>query len=154
LLRHPAKLAILATIAFHTSARADDVYREGIRRIIPQDIAFARDLGFAVKMLAIARDCDGRVEAHVHLVFLPLNHPLAGIRDELNALFVRGDFADLIDATRNRRTGARPHRVECVRGPTDPADRGNSGVVLSPDARLPTGLVCSHRSPRSSARRA
>jgi homoserine dehydrogenase len=122
-----AKLAILATVAFHTPVRADDVYREGIRRVTTQDIAFARELGFAVKLLAIARDYDGRVEAHVHPAFLPLGHPLAAIRDELNALFVRGDFAgevmtvgrgaggdptasavvaDLIDVARNRSAGA------------------------------------------------
>ncbi len=122
-----AKLAILATIAFHTPVRADDVYREGIRRISPQDIAFARELGFAVKLLALAREQDGRVEARVHPAFLPLDHPLASVRNELNAVFVRGDFAgevmtvgrgaggeptasavvaDLIDVARNRRAGA------------------------------------------------
>jgi len=122
-----AKLAILATIAFHAPVRVDDVFREGIRRISPQDIAFARELGFAVKLLAIARDHEGRIEAHVHPALLPLDHPLAAIRNELNAVFVRGDFAgevmtvgrgaggeptasavvaDLIDVARNRRTGA------------------------------------------------
>ncbi len=122
-----AKLAILATIAFHTPVRADDVFREGIRRISAQDIEFARELGFAVKLLAIARERGGRVEAHVHPALLPLNHPLAAIRDELNAVFVRGDFAgevmtvgrgaggeptasavvaDLIDVARNRRAAA------------------------------------------------
>jgi len=122
-----AKLAILATIAFHAPVRADEVYREGIRSITPQDIAFARELGFTVKLLAIARDHEGRIEAHVHPAFLPIDHPLASIRNELNALFVRGDFAgevmtvgrgaggdptasavvaDLIDVARNRRAGA------------------------------------------------
>jgi homoserine dehydrogenase len=122
-----AKLAILATIAFHTPVRADDVYREGIRRISPQDMAFARELGFAVKLLALAREHQGRVEAHVHPAFLPRDHPLASVRNELNAVFVRGDFsgevmtvgrgaggeptasavvADLIDIARNRRAGA------------------------------------------------
>lgn len=122
-----AKLAILATIAFHTPVRADDVYREGIRRISPQDIAFARELGFAVKLLALAREQEGRVEARVHPAFLPLDHPLASVRHELNAVFVRGDFAgevmtvgrgaggeptasavvaDLIDVARNRKSGA------------------------------------------------
>jgi homoserine dehydrogenase len=121
-----AKLAILATIAFHTPVRVDDVYREGIRRISPQDIAFARELGFAVKLLALAREHQGRVEARVHPAFLPRDHPLASVRNELNAVFVRGDFsgevmivgrgaggeptasavvADLIDIARNRRAG-------------------------------------------------
>ncbi len=122
-----AKLAILATIAFHMPVRADDVYREGIRRISPQDIEFARELGFTVKLLAIARELQGRVEAHVHPAFVPRAHPLAAIRNELNAVFVRGDFAgevmtvgrgaggeptasavvaDLIDVARNHRAGA------------------------------------------------
>jgi homoserine dehydrogenase len=122
-----AKLAILATIAFHTPVRVDDVYREGIRRISPQDIAFARELGFAVKLLALAREHQGRVEARVHPACLPRDHPLASVRNELNAVFVRGDFsgevmivgrgaggeptasavvADLIDIARNRRAGA------------------------------------------------
>lgn len=123
-----AKLAILATIAFHTPVRADDVYREGIRRVSPQDMQFARELGYAVKLLAIAREEEGRVEAHVHPALVPLTHPLAAIRNEFNAVFARGDaagemmivgrgagglptasavVADLIDIARNRRTGAR-----------------------------------------------
>jgi len=122
-----AKLAILATIAFHTPVHADDVYREGIRRVSAQDIAFARELGFAVKLLALAREQQGRIEARVHPALLPLDHPLASIRNELNAVFVRGDFAgevmtvgrgaggeptasavvaDLIDVARNHRAGA------------------------------------------------
>lgn len=118
-----AKLAILAMIAFRTPVRADDVYREGIRKITPQDIAVARELGYAVKLLAIAREHEGKIEAHVHPAFVPKEHPLAAIRNELNAVFVRGDFAgevmtvgrgaggeptasavvaDLIDIARNR----------------------------------------------------
>ena len=123
-----AKLAILATIAFHTPVRADDVYREGIRRVSPQDIQFARELGYAVKLLAIAREQEGRVEARVHPALVPLAHPLAAIRNEFNAVFARGDaagemmivgrgagglptasavVADLIDVARNLRAGAR-----------------------------------------------
>lgn len=123
-----AKLAILTTIAFHTPVRADDVYREGIRRVSPQDIQFARELGYAVKLLAIAREEEGRVEARVHPALLPLTHPLAAIRNEFNAVFARGDaagevmivgrgagglptasavVADLIDIARNQRAGVR-----------------------------------------------
>ncbi len=122
-----AKLAILAMIAFRTPVRAEDVYREGIRRISLQDIEVARELGYTVKLLAIARDHQGAVEVRVHPAFVPGKHPLASIRNELNALFVRGDFAgevmtvgrgaggeptasavvaDLIDIARNRRSGA------------------------------------------------
>jgi homoserine dehydrogenase len=121
-----AKLAILATIAFGTAVRVGDVYREGIRRISAQDIQFADELGFRVKLLAITREQDGRVEARVHPAFLPRTHPLAAIGNELNAVFVRGDavgevmfvgpgaggaptasavVADLIDIARNHRAG-------------------------------------------------
>jgi len=121
-----AKLAILATIAFHTPVHADQVYREGIARVSAQDIEYAAELGYAVKLLAIAREHDGRVEARVHPAFLPRAHPLAAIRNELNAVFVRGDragevmivgrgaggdptasavVADLVDVARNHRRG-------------------------------------------------
>ena len=121
-----AKLAILATIAFHTPVHADQVYREGISRVSPQDIQYAAELGYVLKLLAIAREHDGRVEARVHPAFLPRAHPLAAIRNELNAVFVRGDaagevmivgrgaggdptasavVADLIDVARNHRRG-------------------------------------------------
>ena len=121
-----AKLAILATIAFGTAVRDADVYREGIQRVTAQDIGFAAELGYALKLLAIAREQDGAVEARVHPAFLPLTHPLAAIGNELNAVFVRGDavgevmfvgrgaggpptasavVADLIDVARNRRMG-------------------------------------------------
>jgi homoserine dehydrogenase len=121
-----AKLAILATIAFETAVHVDDVYREGIERISTQDIQFAEELGFVIKLLAIAREEGGRVEARVHPALLPRTHPLAAIGNELNAVFVRGDavgevmfvgrgaggaptasavVADLIDVARNRRAG-------------------------------------------------
>ncbi len=121
-----AKLAILATIAFGTAVHVDDVYREGIQRISAQDIQFAEELGFTIKLLAITREDGGRVEARVHPALLPRAHPLAAIGNELNAVFVRGDavgevmfvgrgaggaptasavVADLIDVARNRRAG-------------------------------------------------
>jgi homoserine dehydrogenase len=123
-----AKLAILATIAFHTPVRTEDVHREGIRRVSPQDFQFARELGYTVKLLAVAREEAGRVEARVHPALVPLTHPLAAIRNEFNAVFVRGDaagemmvvgrgaggqptasalVADLIDIARNHRAGVR-----------------------------------------------
>jgi homoserine dehydrogenase len=122
-----AKLAILAMIAFGIVVHEDSVYREGIRRISAQDFQFAEELGFTIKLLAMAREEDGRVEARVHPALLPRTHPLAAIRDELNAVFVRGDavgevmfvgrgaggpptasavVADLIDVARNRRASA------------------------------------------------
>jgi homoserine dehydrogenase len=122
-----AKLAILTMIAFGIAVHEDSVYREGIGRVSAQDFQFAAELGFAIKLLAIAREEEGRVEARVHPALLPRTHPLAAIRNELNAVFVRGDavgevmfvgpgaggaptasavVADLIDVARNRRAGA------------------------------------------------
>lgn len=85
-----AKLAILASAAFGCQVTNDDVYREGIASITPKDIAFAKELGFAIKLLAIARSQDGEIEARVHPALIPLNHPLATVADEFNAVLVDG----------------------------------------------------------------
>ena len=85
-----AKCAILASIAFNTRVVASDVYREGIARITPQDIADAVRLGYVVKLLAIAELDDGEVSARVHPAMIPAAHPLASVRDANNAVFVEG----------------------------------------------------------------
>ena len=85
-----AKCAILASIAFNTPVVASDVYREGIARITPQDIADAARLGYVVKLLAIAELDDGEVSARVHPAMIPVTHPLASVRDANNAVFVEG----------------------------------------------------------------
>src|SRR5213075_1300647 len=85
-----AKCAILASIAFNTRVVADDVYREGIARVTPQDIADAARLGYVVKLLAIAELEDGEVSARVHPAMIPASHPLASVRDAFNAVFVEG----------------------------------------------------------------
>jgi homoserine dehydrogenase len=85
-----AKCAILASIAFNTRVVASDVYREGIARITPQDIADAARLGYVVKLLAIAELDGGEVSARVHPAMIPATHPLASVRDANNAVFVEG----------------------------------------------------------------
>ena len=85
-----AKCAIIASIAFNTRVVATDVYREGIARISPQDIADAARLGYVVKLLAIAELDDGEVSARVHPAMIPATHPLASVRDANNAVFVEG----------------------------------------------------------------
>ena len=85
-----AKAAILASLAFHTPVTAADVYREGITKVTQADIAFAEKLGYAVKLLAIAEVIDGEIAMRVHPAMIPLNHPLASVRDNLNAIFVEG----------------------------------------------------------------
>jgi len=85
-----AKCAILASIAFNTRVVASDVYREGIARITPQDIADAARLDYVIKLLAIAELDDGEVSARVHPAMIPVTHPLASVRDANNAVFVEG----------------------------------------------------------------
>ncbi|HXF81569.1 MAG TPA: homoserine dehydrogenase [bacterium] len=86
-----AKLAILASAAFGCRVTGRDVYREGIAGITPRDMAYARELEYAIKLLAIGRLRDGDVEVRVHPALIPLHHPLAQINDEFNALEVEGD---------------------------------------------------------------
>ncbi len=88
------KLAILASLAFHTTVRDTDVYREGIRRLSPADFAYAAELGYAVKLLATARRAHGRIQARVHPAFLPVDHPLAKVDGVYNAVELEGDLVD------------------------------------------------------------
>ena len=90
-----AKAAIIASLAFGVRVTADDVYREGISSITSEDIEFAGRLGHCIKLLAIAerRDAgDGpNIGVRVHPAMVPLDHPLASVRDSFNAVFVEGE---------------------------------------------------------------
>jgi homoserine dehydrogenase len=86
-----AKAAIIASIAFGARVVASDVYREGITEITADDIASARDLGYVVKLLAIAEDNDSEIAVRVHPAMVPEHHPLASVRDAFNAVFIEGD---------------------------------------------------------------
>ena len=84
------KLAVLATLAFGTRVHADDVYTEGISSLQPQDFRYAEELGFAIKLLAIARRRDEVVEARVHPCLLPKDDILAKVEGVYNAIEVEG----------------------------------------------------------------
>jgi homoserine dehydrogenase len=86
-----AKAAIIASIAFGARVVADDVYREGITDITADDISSARDLGYVVKLLAIAEDNDSEIAVRVHPTMVPEHHPLASVREAFNAVFIEGD---------------------------------------------------------------
>lgn len=85
------KILILASAAFNKRVVLGDVYREGIRRIGRTDIAYAKELGYAIKLLGIARDMGDTVDVRVHPALLPLAHPLAAVDDVYNAIWVNGD---------------------------------------------------------------
>jgi len=128
------KLAILASIAFETRVHVEDIYREGITKVAARDIANARQLGYAIKLLAIGAEVDGALELRVHPTLLPVNHPLAAVSGPFNAIFARGSsvgevmfygqgagplptgsamVGDIIDVARNIRVGA-TGRVACT----------------------------------------
>lgn len=86
-----AKIAILASIAFNSRVTMDDVFNEGIRSISPLDLATAREMGYCVKLLAIANRTDEGVDVRVHPTMVPLEHPLASVRGVNNAIYVKGD---------------------------------------------------------------
>jgi homoserine dehydrogenase len=121
-----AKAAIIATVAFGVRVVAGDVYREGISGVTAADIAFAGRLGYTVKLLAIAEADDGEVAVRVHPAMVPVDHPLAAVRESFNAVFIEGAavgelmlygrgaggrptasavLGDVIDAAANRRRG-------------------------------------------------
>ncbi|WP_110953121.1 homoserine dehydrogenase [Anaerosinus massiliensis] len=86
------KITILSSIAFNTRVGLEDVYVEGITKITPEDIEYARELGYVIKLLAIAKDCgENGVDVRVHPVFISKEHPLAAVSDVFNAIFVKGN---------------------------------------------------------------
>jgi homoserine dehydrogenase len=87
------KLQILASLAFRTQIALKDIHTEGIARLEPTEIAYARELGYRVKLLAIAKVQDGALEARVHPTLIAAGSPLAAVSGVFNAIFVRGDAA-------------------------------------------------------------
>ena len=86
------KLAILSSIAFNTKVSLNDVYVEGITKITHDDIKYAKELGYVVKLLAIAKDnVDNGIEVRVHPAFISNKHPLSAVNDVFNAIYINGN---------------------------------------------------------------
>ena len=87
-----AKIAIIASIAFGSTVRAADVYSEGITKITAADITIARKFGYAVKLLGVAEldTASSKLSVRVHPALVPLNNPLAAVRESFNAVVVDG----------------------------------------------------------------
>ena len=85
------KLCILVTLAFGVIVKPTQVYTEGISQITAQDVAYARELGYAIKLLAIAKSEDGEIEARVHPTMVPARHLLADVGGAFNAIYIQGD---------------------------------------------------------------
>lgn len=122
------KLALLIQLAFGTTARFPDVPVEGIRHVNQRDIGFAREFGYVIKLLAIAKQDSEAIEARVHPTMVPSRHLLADVNGAYNAIFVQGEalgatmyfglgagmmptatavLADLMEVARNLLSGSR-----------------------------------------------
>ena len=127
------------------------MYREGITKITADDIAAAHELGYVVKLLAVAEELDGAVGVRVHPAMVPVDHPLASVRGSFNAVFIEGEavgqlmllgrgagggptasavLGDLIDAAKNLRSGARGATIGTLARKPDPPDRRDRVAVL------------------------
>lgn len=101
------KLAILTSLAFRMRVRPQDIYCEGITRLTGHDFRYARELGFAIKLLAIAKQNEDTIEARVHPVFIPQDSFLAKIDGVYNAVHVEGDLVGKVMFV-GEGAGARP----------------------------------------------
>jgi len=120
------KLSILLSLANGVQVRMEDIYTEGITDIAPMDIEHAQELGYHIKLLAIAKSDGGPIEARVHPTLLPAEHLLSKVSGPFNAIFIKGDavgstlfygagagmmptgsavVSDLVDLSRNIRLG-------------------------------------------------
>ncbi len=158
-----AKAAIIASIAFGARVVAGDVYREGISELSDADIASARELGYAVKLLAVAEESERGVAVRVHPTMLPLAHPLASVNDSFNALFIEADavgelmfygrgaggmptasavLGDVIDAAKNIVSGARGATIGTLaRKPIRPIDEVESQFYLQLEVADEPGVL-------------
>ncbi len=101
------KLAILASVGFHTAVRPEQIYCEGISRLAEPDFRYAKELGYEIKLLAIAKQAGGVVEARVHPVFIPEDFLLAKVSGVYNAIQVEGDLVGKL-ILYGRGAGAQP----------------------------------------------
>ncbi|MBU3181211.1 homoserine dehydrogenase [Clostridium psychrophilum] len=85
------KLAIMASLSFGTKVNHDCIYREGIRKISSVDIEYAKKFGYTIKLLAIAKEENNKLELRVHPTLIPSSHPMANVNDAYNAILIKGN---------------------------------------------------------------
>jgi homoserine dehydrogenase len=85
------KLTILASLAFGIPLQFDKVYTQGITQITPQDVEYAEELGYRIKLLGIAKRTDAGIELRVHPTFIPETHLLANVEGVMNAILIQAD---------------------------------------------------------------
>ena len=119
------KCQILASLCYSTEVPLDKIHVEGITRVTHADVAYAREMGYLIKLLAIIRSLDGEVEARVHPTLVPADHLLASVRNEFNAIYVKGDIADAT-LYYGRGAGRMPTASAVVADIIDIAKRGDA----------------------------
>ena len=162
-----AKAAILAELAFHTRVTLDDVYCEGISKVTAEDIRAAQQMGFVIKLLAVAELTDAGVIVRVHPTMLPRSHPLASVRGAFNAVFIEAESAGEVmfygrgaggaptasAVLGDRRLGRpqpgerrpRPWREHLHEPAGAPHRRGHDPVLRQPRRDGPAGRAREHR---------
>jgi homoserine dehydrogenase len=133
-----AKVAILASLAFGTWVGIDDVYHEGIEDISPIDISFASDFGYAVKLIGVCERVESGINARVHPVMIPLEHPLAGIRGATNAIFIEGPTIDSL-LFAGPGAGGDPTATAVLGDMIDAARETLAGAQVAPRIRFSPG---------------
>jgi homoserine dehydrogenase len=149
-----AKAAILASLAFHSRVKLDDVDCEGITGVSAEDVATAKDLGYVIKLLArCVLAPDGSISVGVHPTMVPAHHPLANVSGAFNAVFIESRHAgqlmfmgpgaggsptasavlgDVVTAARNR-----------VRGASGPGESSYSARPITPKGQVPSRFYVS-----------
>ncbi|MDH4353097.1 MAG: homoserine dehydrogenase [Actinomycetota bacterium] len=162
-----AKAAIIASLAFHSRVGLAEVHREGMAAVTSADVAAARDAGHVVKLLAIAeRSHDGRgITVRVHPAMVPRTHPLAGVREAYNAVFVESEAAgqlmfygrgaggaptasavlgDIVAVARNRISGGHgPRESVYAQLPVLPVGESSTRYYIAIDVADKAGVLAS-----------
>jgi homoserine dehydrogenase len=81
----------MASLSFGAKIDTNSIYREGIENIKPKDIDYAKKFGYVIKLLAIGKEINKRLELRVHPAMVPKNHPIANVNDSFNAIFIKGN---------------------------------------------------------------
>lgn len=132
------KLAILTSVAFGCAVDFESVHIEGIRHISALDIDYARELGYRIKLLGIARRYNGNVEQRVHPAMVPVDSPIASVDGVFNAVVADGDFVEKVTFV-GRGAGAGPTASAVVADLVDVA----RGRISRRSASRPIGLKAS-----------
>jgi homoserine dehydrogenase len=129
------KLAILASVAFGCPINLEGVYTEGITHVSLVDIEFAKELGYRIKLLGVARVTEHGLEQRVHPCMVPVSHPIAHVDGVFNAVVVEADYADR-NMAMGRGAGAGPTASAVVADLVDIARRQRLPVFNVPVAQL------------------